>query len=311
MARFIGIMCTLTVFAARADAPADKDKQVAHTVEAVVRFVAADGSTLWTADADGRTATWKAGRVKDQVKALASGDFVSLIAIGDELQDLRGALIATTPNARYSSYGLFVVLVVAFVVFLGGSKALVGADGRYSKSKFQAAVWFSLLISGYVTTFVLRAVVTGRFGGIGIPENLLVLSGFSAATFAAAKGIAVAKANAFMKVGGASRGLVRDLLQHDDGKADLGDAQMLIVAALAIVVWTVQILASLDHVMNVAVVHLPDIDSTVLALTGIGQGAYLAKKGLESPTPATSLAPAPAPVAAVNTGGGGAVAKTP
>jgi hypothetical protein len=72
---------------------------------------------------------------------------------------------------------------------------IVGEDGRYSNSKFQIAVWFAVLITSYIATLWLRSSHLGwdYWGGINIPQNLLLISGMSAFTFSAAKGITTSK----------------------------------------------------------------------------------------------------------------------
>jgi hypothetical protein len=63
----------------------------------------------------------------------------------------------------------------------------LGKDSLYSSSKFQAAVWFALLIATYVPAFLLRWLNAGIFGGLSIPSNLFMMSGLSVVTFAGAK----------------------------------------------------------------------------------------------------------------------------
>lgn len=70
----------------------------------------------------------------------------------------------------------------------------------------------------------------------------------------------------------------KDLLQNDHGKADFGDFQMLVVTFLAICVYGYQIYEFMAHVDMVNSVMLPDVDTTILSVFGLGQGAYLAKK---------------------------------
>jgi len=87
------------------------------------------------------------------------------------------------------------IAVVALFVFailtLGGAPfgIFLGADNRYSSSKFQAALWFSILITTYLATLFFRWTHAGLVGGVSIPANLLLMSGLSALTFAGAKAI--------------------------------------------------------------------------------------------------------------------------
>src|SRR5262249_43763844 len=70
---------------------------------------------------------------------------------------------------------------------------LVGKDNRFSNSKFQMALWFSVVIVTYIAAVCLRRWEggSGYLGGVNLPTNLLLLSGMSALTFAGAKVITV------------------------------------------------------------------------------------------------------------------------
>jgi len=190
---------------------------------------------------------------------------------------------------------------------------IVGEDNRYSNSKFQVALWFFVLITTYVATFALRA-KAGVIGQISIPQNLLLLSGMSAFTYAAAKGITTSKVNdakaqgiADPKNTAASPSLLKNLT-HDDGATpiavapagiapgasiallnrgkqpslDLGDTQMVIVTLLAVAAYlytTLHFMGNSTHLYD-ATIKLPDVDSTILSIFGIGQGAYITKKAV-------------------------------
>jgi hypothetical protein len=196
----------------------------------------------------------------------------------------------------------------------------IGHDNRYSNSKTQVSLWFGVMIVSYITTFVLRWLYTGFLGQIGIPTNLLILSGLSGLTFAGAKGIAVSKdataasnaaaaanapaaANAAAAAGNASAATAilaaapagaqlrrktssqlasfpSDLLKDDDGKFDFGDYQMLVITLIAILTYSVLVLNFLGTLEQRVSITLPDVDSTMLALFGVGHGAYLTKKAV-------------------------------
>jgi hypothetical protein len=120
--------------------------------------------------------------------------------------------------------------------------------------------------------------------GIGIPQNLLLLSGLSAFSFAAAKGITTAKVQGARaqgilqpKGGAGSKGLLVDLTTNDSNRLDLGDFQMLFVTLIAVGYYLVLAFTKLG-VLDATNAALPDVDSTILASFGLGQGAYLAKK---------------------------------
>jgi hypothetical protein len=208
--------------------------------------------------------------------------------------------------------GAFITFLLYYLISgLHPLRLIVGEDNRYSNSKFQVALWFFVLIATYIATFGLRA-FAGVIGQIGIPEHLLLLSGMSAFTYAAAKGITTSKVNdaqargiADPKKAAASPSLLRNLT-HDDGVApaaaapagpgaplhllhagklpspDLGDAQMVIVTLLAVAVYSYVVLhfMGMPDKLYAATANLPDVDSTILSVFGLGQGAYITKKAV-------------------------------
>jgi hypothetical protein len=207
---------------------------------------------------------------------------------------------------------------------------VVGTDNRYSKSKFQMALWFFVLLVCYVAVTGLRCHYAGPdfIGGVGIPQNLLILSGLSALSFAGAKAITQSRVDAMVRdparlaaagavlpgttdavtmrkiegaTGNARPTFPFDLLHDDEGRVDLGDFQVIVVTLLAVVVYVLTVFNDLGSIPLHRLVSLPDVDGTILAVFGLGQGAYLAKKvvgdvggGKPSPPP-NPQSPAPGP----------------
>lgn len=180
-----------------------------------------------------------------------------------------------------------------FALCIGGRplKFLVGEDNRYSKSKLQLVLWCGVVLVTYTAALGLRVAFGGLSfaGGINIPQNLLLLSGLSTISFVAAKGITQTKADAAALAGTtpatpAAPRLLSDLVHDDAGRFDLGDFQMLAVTVLAVLAYGLLALDFLSTIWLDAQLTLPDVDSTILAAFGLGQGAYLGKKqvgGLE------------------------------
>ena len=167
----------------------------------------------------------------------------------------------------------------------------VGADNRYSNSKTQMVLWFGITISGYVAAVSLRLIFGQWNWGVGIPSNLLMLSGLSGLSFASAKGITTKKTTdsqaalainptAPQKTTAASPRFPLDLLQDDNGQFDFGDYQMILITLIALVSYCILLFRFLGIVEMYSGVSLPDVDTTVLGLFGVGQGAYLTKKAL-------------------------------
>jgi hypothetical protein len=72
--------------------------------------------------------------------------------------------------------------------------------------------------------------------------------------------------------------LHRDLFQNSDGEVDLGDFQMILITVGAAIIWGVSCFTAMGTLAYQVHVTLPDVDTTLLAGFGIGQGAYLVKK---------------------------------
>jgi hypothetical protein len=61
---------------------------------------------------------------------------------------------------------------------------------------------------------------------------------------------------------------------------DFGDFQMVIVTLIAVATYLVLVFNFFGHVEYSKIVSLPDVDTTLLATFGLGQGAYLTKKAV-------------------------------
>lgn len=178
--------------------------------------------------------------------------------------------------------GLF--MLCSFAMWASRSKPLhfvVGMDNRYSNSKLQAVMWFGAVIIVYIGTLILRVNLFGwnYLGGVSIPENLLLLSGLSALTYGAAKAITEGKvSDGAAKPPAEQPNFPNDLFMNDDKVLDLGDSQMIFLALLAIGIFLLSAWNFLGWVEYAAIIDLPDVDTTLLSLFGLGQGAYLVKK---------------------------------
>ena len=70
----------------------------------------------------------------------------------------------------------------------------------------------------------------------------------------------------------------KDLVQNDYGGFDFGDFQMIVVTLVAVGMYMTLIFHFLGSIEFLRATSLPDVDTTILAGFGLGQGAYLAKK---------------------------------
>lgn len=277
----------------------------------------------WTASALAQTptpATAAATTASPPTKATTADSHTTAAPVSSLPDESPPPKAATAPPASTPPYltkttrllvlggaALITFLLYFFASGLHPLQLIVGQDNRYSNSKFQVALWFFVLITTYIAIFALR-VKGGVIGQINIPEHLLLLSGMSAFTYAAAKGITTSKVNEAQAQGivdpknTAKSPSLLDLT-HDDGSVpiapagntigpfnqmkrppslDLGDTQMIIVTLLAVAAYLYTMLHFMGNSTHLydATVKLPDVDSTILSIFGIGQGAYITKKAV-------------------------------
>lgn len=183
---------------------------------------------------------------------------------------------------------LGLVIITVAITRASPAKLCIGQDGLYSNSQFQLVAWFTALIVSYMAAVWFRSwdLHEGFLAGINIPTNLLLLSGASALTFGSAKGITANKVEEAMRTTGQNPKLPKnqvarlfyDLTHNDLGQFDLGDFQMVVITLLSVTMYVLLVFTFLGSLETRRIVSLPDIDTTVLAAFGLGQGAYLTKK---------------------------------
>jgi hypothetical protein len=234
--------------------------------------------------------------LQDSLNELHKGDRLSVVVVTDN-----GQTTLQTMSVKLISVGVGYRVLVLFgaafafwlVCFLLSGfhpqRLIMGEDQRFSNSKFQTVLWFSVLVVSYLATLWLRARELGgdMLGGVNIPQNLFLLSGMSAVTFTAAKGITVSKIQNAAAAGVAnskppanSASFWSDLTSNDSKQFDLGDFQMLIMTFLAVGVFLALVFHFLGSLEARTTAYLPDVDTTILASFGLGQGAYLTKKAV-------------------------------
>jgi hypothetical protein len=211
------------------------------------------------------------------------------------------ALLAN-PNWRNDAlaYGILgVLLFYGISIAVSGSfqpfHLAIGADGLLSVSKFQFLIWNGTAVLCYLWLYAFRVVHLPTTDALSVPQNLMYAMGFSIATFAAAKGITTAYIGAgrISKPDNPGPTGVQNLVAQDDGTTpDLSKIQMLVWTLIAVVVYMVKFV----HVINAqppltdAALQLPNIDTPLLVLMGLGQAAYLGNKLTASDVPVlTSL----------------------
>lgn len=250
--------------------------------------------------------------VKDRLKKLQKGDRIKItFTFGENNQNILTEFcvdaappvsIAARLLVLFSS-GLFCFLLGLFWTRSNPLKLTIGEDERYSNSKFQIALWFFVLMATYISTVCLRVWFAGCdfVGGVNIPQNLLLISGMSVLTYGGAKAITTAKVDdEKSKPNGnqdpknsdqATPNFLQDLT-HNDGQAavgekpaiaprlDFGDFQMLVITLIAVATYLVLVFNFLETIETAKTISLPDVDTTILAVFGLGHGAYLTKKAV-------------------------------
>lgn len=238
-------------------------------------------------------------------KALSSG-----ISIGDEVyaqlaldgKTLKSLAIRQIKPSRIWSPVLVTILVMVSLILLlrglfksGFRQLCTGKDGRMSNSQTQIAIWFFMLLTTLLTVLIFRVMYTHfRYAlGIDIPTNLLVLSGLSMIVFVGARVAKEAQVerNPNIAIPNSDKADWDQLWTSDDGAFDLTDFQMIAVTVVAAFTYFLAFLAHLEIIPFISQTALPDVNGTVLALFGLGQGAYLTRKITDAVTTKTAIIP--------------------
>jgi hypothetical protein len=193
----------------------------------------------------------------------------------------------------YLAVAAFYWVSVAVTRKINPLHVVMGADGRLSTSKFQFFVWTGVIVFAYVLLFSYR----GRPEIISsIPQNVLLALGFSVATAVGAKGITVSylSSSQISKPASSQPGGNTDLsalVTHDDsGTPDLTKIQMLIWTIIAAAIYLHNVYYSLSQYKACAGAQcaFPDIDTSLMVLMGLSQGAYLGNKLVAAGSPQIS-----------------------
>ena len=193
-------------------------------------------------------------------------------------------------GAIENGVAFLVVLWLAYVIATGHVsiwKLVNGYDKRASTSKFQPALWTALVIWAYVA--VLTALWQAHPNALmpEYPVSVLIATGLAFITAAAAKVITgnnvsagkEAKVDATTPMGAAP------LFQNDAGEPELYKIQIMAFTLIAAAAYVASVLAMLptlagldDATVKGTALDLPGISEGLLALMGIGTGAYLTRK---------------------------------
>jgi hypothetical protein len=168
----------------------------------------------------------------------------------------------------------------------------LGVDGRYSSSLFHGLCWTVVVLTSYLTLYLAR-VHAGSTDALGtIPPNVLTALGLSLGTTATAAGItsgAIARNPRHKSLAPVAERSFRTLVEDDEHNPNLPKAQLMVWTFVALGIYLVATVDAVSRTMattNLALLPaLPDIDTTLLVLSGIGQASYLATKAVAAPGP--------------------------
>lgn len=170
-----------------------------------------------------------------------------------------------------------------------------GADGKPSTSKFQWWLWIWVIAFAYITVYAARSIASGRPADpIGdIPGNTLAILGISTGGMALAKGITssyVSSGALSKKTDGKAQSSY--LVNDDSGLPDLSKLQLFVWTWVAVIIYLVKlvgqvVLASTQATgaQAVNVLTLPDVDTSLLLLSGLSTTGYIAKKVVTKQAP--------------------------
>jgi hypothetical protein len=220
----------------------------------------------------------------DSIK-LADGNGSVRELVGDDLGGLPKELEVEVGSKRWILFLLLIPLLfigLLCAIYCRGTKTRPisaiwkGYDGATSTSKLQFFLWTVVVLYAYII-IVIDAYYNHNIVSIGltVPQNLILAMGLSATTMLAAKGISsnYADTEKVDKSDTSKGGLFFD----DDGYPDLAKIQLMAWTFVGIGIF---LLKTLNDVVGStgSLAQLPDIDGTLLALMGIGQGSYIGKK---------------------------------
>ncbi len=193
--------------------------------------------------------------------------------------------------------GILAMVLIGYYKKGGSFWLFVDERGKYSLSRLQLFSWTIVVTAGFFAMAIQQ-----RKLDIQIPENLLILMGFSLAAAVGAQAIKSYKICKMVKnEKGELKSVLKDLSREEREKEprhftdvfsvdetdyndmlDLGKFQMFCWTVVALGLYFFMIWNALETGQYCGnennVCSLPDISSTVVALMGLSQGAYLANK---------------------------------
>ena len=194
----------------------------------------------------------------------------------------------STPQPIWAGIAAVGFIYAAYVTATGNFaiwNSVRGEDRRASTSKLQVFMWTGAVLFAYVAVLAVRWKAGQTDTLPDIPEGVLAALGISSGTAVAAQAIT---ANAVRSGATVKPPLERDrglapIFQNDSDQPDIGKIQLIAWTFIAIGVFLAGALRIVSSGSTEA--SLPDIDPTLMVLTGLGSATYLGKKLVTTTTP--------------------------
>lgn len=180
--------------------------------------------------------------------------------------------------------GLLLLFYLAYRRFSGTWNIFalaLGADGRLSTSKLQFMLWTTAVL--YVFIALVFAHGNASFSD-QLPQNILLVMGFSLTTAVGAKYIVVNQPTTPPAADSGPPTMdPKYLIADNDGRPDLNKAQMLAWTIVGIVAFLMDAGGNWNNYASCtpsagSPCFFPDVPQALMLLMGLGQGAYLGGK---------------------------------
>jgi hypothetical protein len=152
-------------------------------------------------------------------------------------------------------------------------KEIYKIDGSPSASRAQFVLWTAVAAYSYIAITADKAIIHGFFDlRTAFPINLILAMGLSAGT-------AIVSQSISKPISDKSADIKGGILLDDAGNFDLGKIQMMAWTGIAAGSYLIIVYHNIFSGFDLP--GLPDIDTSLLALMGIGDTTYLLKKKID------------------------------
>lgn len=198
--------------------------------------------------------------------------------------------------------GIVVDLVLFYVASLLGRKIsgktglvpLISEEDKYpSLARFQLLLWTFVIVFAFVTISFVR-IFSGVLASVSFTTNILTLLGVSVASPVISAGVSQAK----YSTGGKPLEDAKDYkslytMVEENTVFSVTRFQMLAWTFVSVIIFLATLFTLLSNLPSpLSQLGLPDVNSALVTLSGISQGAYLLGKGVSTPNKAAPSAAA-------------------